>query len=365
MPIVDDYQPEPTTRAAMFPAQTADDSGFDASLTDFDAVAPSALTAASNQAAGDEAKQKDAQPEMTPEQRQAAIEEVLAKDADEGVDMRTLIFDFGPFAEMERRIREMAAETVSPQIADAAVSHVRQAIHDVVVARPQLGDSDRTQPGLTARLGAINDILSRLEPNSSATSGLLGKLKGLGATGVEQLRAGIIGQVKLEEQQLKSKVESLAPRTLGLAIFDSLRDATRRKPSQLVGDARRVRNAQLVKALGSLQEVAAELKENAGNEQWERTQGAQSAKEVHNLRKRIEDLTDGVQDQVDSRDMKKALRAAEDILEEASQASLDPEQKSRLNAARESIQELMKRFMDAISKFFSQNKGGVASPRPA
>jgi hypothetical protein len=304
---------------------------------------------------------------MTDEERAAAVQQLLDADAVHCLDLRTLVFDFGPFQRLELQLRELCAELVSPEIADAVISHVRNSIHDVVVTNPQITSEERTQDGLLSRINALDEIGQEMKAADHPGGILLAKLRDLGVPDVGKLEKGINNLVQLEHDRLALLTRDLAPAGIGSTLLSGLRRMMPSPSDHLVGDARSHRNAELVTTVKGLKDIATELKTNAGNAEWERTQGVQSTREAAFLRDRIQKLTKGVEDQVDSRDLRKGLDDVNGLLDSAKTASSDEEHKSRLQELVKSMSELMKHLADALGRLFGKSDSSTASsaPRPA
>lgn len=307
----------------------------------------------------------DEGPDLTPAEHEAAIQQLLEDDKVEGMDLRTLVFDFGPFSNLEQQLRELCAELVSPEIADAVIAHTRQSIHDVVVTNPQLVKDERSQDGLLSRINALKEIAERLQDPDHPGGVLMAKLKSHSAEGVNRLDEGITNLVRMEVARLTLATQDLAPATLANTVFSAFRKLLPSSTPHLVGDARRTRNADLVRALGDLKEVATELKSKAGDAAWEQSFGGDSITEAHRLRERIQKLTLGVEDQIDSRDLRKGLDDVNEMINAASSASVDDEHKGRLKELADSMAKLMRTLADALGRLFGKSTSeSPAAPRP-
>jgi hypothetical protein len=305
------------------------------------------------------------EPDLTPEEHEAAIRKLLEDDKVEGMDLRTLVFDFGPFSNLEQQLRELCAELVSPEIADAVIAHTRQSIHDVVVTNPQLNKDERSQDGLLSRINALKEIAERLQDADHPGGVLMARLKSHSADGVSRLDEGITNLVRMEVARLTLATQDLAPATLANTVFSAFRKLLPSSTPHLVGDARRTRNADLVKTLGDLKDVATELKTKAGDVTWEKSFGGDSIAEAHQLRDRIQKLTQGVEDQIDSRDLRKGLDDVNELINAASAASVDQEQKSRLKELSDSMAKMMRMLAEALGRLFGKSTSQTpSSPRP-
>lgn len=301
---------------------------------------------------------------MTDEERDKAVADILAEDERQSINQNTLLFEYGPFHELERNMRDFTEGICDEAVAHLVTSHVRQAIHDAVAPNARLASNPNSEQGLHARIQALKDIEGNL---AGEIEPLCRQLEKVGVDGIAALRKGLVQAVSSERGLLEAKVKDLAPPTLGRMVFDALRGANDSgSRDQLVGDARKHRNAELTKALGGLYDVANELKSNAGNVEWERGQGRESVKAVDSLTRRIRGLTQGVEDQVDSLALRKGFKDVDGLLREAGSKAGDEEHKSRLAEAGKFIAEMVKALTDALGRLFSRSpEAGRAAPRPS
>jgi hypothetical protein len=292
------------------------------------------------------------------------IQAALDQDSVDGMDLRTLIFDFGPFAGVERELRELSTHLLEPEIADALMSHLRQTLHDVVVVRPHLQKADIGQEGIDARLSALGEIVAALAKPSHPATALMTKLSAQKAEGVVAFGKAVQNTLRAEQQRLGFMRANLQPSTLGSTVFNGLRNMMKPGPTALVGNARRTRNAELLKAVHGLTDIASEIKANSGNADWERRLGPQSIKEAKRLRERVQNHTKGVEDQIDHRDLSRQLGKVKSILAEASAKSVDTDHKNRLDDLTNALAELVKNLADALGRMFGKEASSAAAPRP-
>jgi hypothetical protein len=287
----------------------------------------------------------------------AAVEAILAEAEKDFINQNTLVFEFGPFRALETRMRGFTDGVFSGAAEQLVTALVRRSFHDAVSTNANLAKPGNTKEGLLAQVKALQDVLTNLD---SGVGPLLHKLENAGVDGAKQLLLGLTQAVTSEHAALKDKVKDLAPPTLGRMLFDSLRNTAHSLgDSQLVGNARQHRNAELTKSLRSLYEVGAELKANAGNAEWERGQGKASLKEVKTLSRRIEGLTKGVEDQVDGLALRKGFNDVNGMLKDAGTNASDEQHKKSLESMAKYIAELVKKLTDALGALFNRNAGAA------
>ena len=214
---------------------------------------------------------------LSPQEREAQMQYILEQERDNPTYSEHLILEFGDLKGFEQRLRGVIKDFTQDDVAEAVVARMRRCIHEVVCEKPLLAEKESSEAGLDARIQAVSQIgellAERVEP----------LLENLAEAGVDThpLRAAIARAVDDEAHRLAKKHESLAPATLGLVIFDKLSDAAGAlkrtltgEKQGLVGDVRRHRNHQLGRALEDLATVTADMRDNAGDEEWERAVGA-------------------------------------------------------------------------------------------
>lgn len=295
-----------------------------------------------------------------------AVAMVLARDAQESLDMRTLIFDFGPFASLEKRVERVARESASPEIAEAMLAHFRQALHDSCFTDPGLSMAPHTINGIKARINTL-DAAKRSFLEGPAHN-LRMALSSIGAgqrLEVSSVFDGITKSIDDELTQWRSKKQEVTPPTFASMLFNlgsRLRGAE--QTSALIGDARAKRNAQLVEALEQLQEAAMDARHNAGNPEWERANGPASAKLTKELSERIKTLTAGVEDQVDTRALRKGLDDVKGCLSDACDKACTEDFSDKLKAQLQDIQQFIESLMKMMDLLFRRTKSPEESSSP-
>jgi len=293
------------------------------------------------------------EPEVSPEQRAMNIAQILSEDELQLINQHTLIFEFEPFSKLEIKMRELTESLVDENIAQLVVSHVRQAIHDSVIPIHDLSKSANSEAGLNARIASLGLLKENMERELGS---LLTKLEREEVPDIGNLSRSLFSIIDSDQKALQEKTKKLVPMSVGRVLFESLRNAVAppEPGSQLIGNSRLHRNKELTGALDNLKMVAEELKQNAGNIEWERGQGKASITAVGDLSKQIDGLTKGVEDQVDSLALRKGLGNVKTLLTEAGDASKDPDHKSKLDEVKNQMSEFIKMLTDALSNLFSK-----------
>jgi hypothetical protein len=296
------------------------------------------------------------------EENAAGVAGIIEEDALVNVDSSTLIFDYGPFAALERRLTDYVATAADPRIAELVTSHVRQAIHEAVERNPMLNKPVNYEAGLRARMESIPVIGQQI---TKKTTKLFDKLDAAQVDGVNALREGLERIVASHGEIEKANASNLVPVSVGRALFDDMLRGLRASPEggHLVGNPRTHRNKELTEALGNLKSVADEIHTNTGNPEWEREQGAQSVQAIRDITAKVNGLTQGVEDQVDTMALRKGMNSVNEKLKAASETAEDPELKGKLKDATDAIAEFVKRLTDAISKLFTRS-AGPSGPKP-
>ena len=297
-----------------------------------------------------------------PGQGPSNVADILADDANQQKNQNTLLFDYGPFGKMEVFMREFTGSLVDEAVAQVVTSHVRQAIHDAVTTSPHLEKDPKSQQGLLARAKALEVIQSNLDRKLDP---LLNRLKGANVPEIESLQRGLNQIVESEREYLNTDLQNLSPPTVGGMLFDGLRRIFAPENTSLVGNARTHRNADLTKTLSDMHEVAGELKKNSADKEWVRTQGGQSVAEVNALNKRLQGLTEGVEDQVDTLALRKGLTEVNSLLTEAGDKTEDPAFKASLKASCKAVAEFIKNLTETLGRLFKRDSGGGSVMKPA
>lgn len=299
----------------------------------------------------------------TPEMKAAAIKDLLEADAQHHARSPTLIFEYGPFDGIEQQIRAFANEVLSPEAAEAVISHVRMAIHDVVIASSSLRLKEATQDGLHARIDALKKIDQAFKSPGHPAGALLSKLHSVGLDGIDRFGHSAMHLTASELQRMDRLTRKFVPEGLGQMLFRQLqRLRPTPAPTAVNGDIRRTRNDRLLTSLGQLTEVANEIKANAGVKDWGLTQGQMCTQEASRLQKEIASLTAGVEDQLDSRAFKSSVKKTQDILNEASAQCADPEFKGRIDQLKDSLGDMVRQLVDALTRMLSKAPLNSATP---
>lgn len=313
-------------------------------------------------------------PNPAPHERFASLDdpqvsEFLAQAEDEFINRNTLVFEYGPLLELERRLHDIIdTSDVDERVGHLYLSHVRQAIHDAVqTADSRLQMSPRSGEGLMARLSATQEVGRNLHQELSAVASRLKQMRVEGAGALfERLDTTLKGEVNV----LDARTKNLHHPSLGASILGALRERMTPKPGALVGDARKHRNNELKSALGDLYQVSGELRDNAGNLEWEREHGKRATDAVGAIVRRMRMLTTGVEGQVDALALRKGLKDSAQMLDEASEKSAEGGPlKSALEASKRLIIEFTKALIETLSRMFNASKdskaGGPRRPAPA
>lgn len=297
---------------------------------------------------------------LTPLEREAALKDLLSEEMEANADSGPVILEFGPLASLEKRLRGITADFAGgPDIAEVVTTRLRRCIHDAVVSNTLLGEKETTEAGLMARIEAVSDMDDALEEKVEP---LLSRIEELGID-LGPLRTGLKNTLEVEARRLDNMTKSLVPATLGHHIFEGLVDL---KDSfvnglsgkeELVGDVRRHRNEQLSRNLANLVEVSYELRANAGDAEWERTHGAMAVDVANELTSSIQNLTKGVEDQVDFSVLNKGLGDANRNLTEAAAAAADAEHKSRMQRMVEFLKTAVEAIANAVKSVFGRENG--------
>jgi hypothetical protein len=313
---------------------------------------------------------------LSPEEREAALQVLLEQERNQAGDERHIIMEFGPLRSLESRLRSISQDMAHNDVAEAVMTQVRRCIHDAVVTNTLLGEKETTEAGLMARIEAVKDLEESMEERVEP---LLAKLEEIGLD-MGQLRTGLKNTIEVESRRLDGMTKSLVPATLGHHIFEGLVDLKDSfvngfsNKQELVGDVRRHRNEQLGRALSNLVEVSAELRANAGDEEWERAEGPMATSAIHELTSSIEAMTKGVEDQVDFNTLNKALNEAHGNISEAEANAVDAEHKSRLKRMVDFLKTAVEAIAAAIQKVFGRDNdkddkargpSGPTGPSPA
>lgn len=291
----------------------------------------------------------------------------LKKDLDKHVDMRTLVYDFGPFLQVDRRLQGVSrdaadAEDAPPEVADAYMSHMRQALHDACFTTRGLDAGGTTEVGLKARISALAAAEKAFKegPAHELTKDL--QQAGLGNAGrlMNQMLKGIADERRFLEQL----APQLTPPTLAglLTRFMTNSNPLDERQATLVGDARRTRNQQLSSALSDLSELSRDIRDNAGNADWERANGPAAAKGCKDLLGRIEELTSDVAEQVDARALRRGLDGVKSDLHVAAESAHSDAHKENLQQLLQNVQDMIADFLKALSRLFSKASTDGAGP---
>ncbi|ART57142.1 hypothetical protein CBP36_19750 (plasmid) [Acidovorax carolinensis] len=293
----------------------------------------------------------------------AAIKDLLEADAQHHARSSTLILEYGPFEGIEQKIRAFANEVLSPEAAEAVISHVRMAIHDVVIASSSLQLKEISPDGLHARIDALRKIDQAIKSPGHPAGALLSKLHAVGLDGIDRFGHSAMHLTASELQRMDRLSRKFVPEGLGQMLFRQLqRLRPTPAPTAVNGDIRRTRNDRLLTTLSQLTEVANEIKANAGDKDWGLTQGQMCTKEASRLQKEIAFLTAGVEDQLDSRALKSSVKKTQDILNEASAQCADPEFKGRIDQLKESLGDMVRQLVDALTRMLSKAPQNSATP---
>ncbi|MEJ6002684.1 hypothetical protein [Paucibacter soli] len=302
---------------------------------------------------------------LNPAEMEAQLQAILEKAREESAETSNLILEFGPFTTLEQRLRGISQDLTDLDVAEVIMTKMRRVIHDVVVQDPMLNEREGREAGLTARMTAIESII---EGFAQEVEPFLQTMDEAGMK-VGNVREGLVTSLSKEQQRLEILSKSLAPATIGNQIFESLSNWKNELfaggPTPLVGDLRRHRNDQLARSLSNLAEVSSELRQNAGDAEWERTHGQMASEMAETLVNDVKELIRGVENQVDLNSVNKALDGATENLDFAAQNAVDEEHKSRMQKMIEGIREAVAAMMAALSKVFGMNRDGTATPNKA
>lgn len=290
---------------------------------------------------------------LSPEEREAQVKSILDEERNNPTHSEHLILEFGGLKGFEQRLRGVIKDFTQGDVALAVVARMRRCIHEVVCEKPLLAERESTEDGLDARIQAVSQIgellRDRIEP----------LLENLAEAGVEThaLRAAMARAVDDESHRLAKKHETLVPATLGLVIFDKLSGAASAlkrsltgEKQELVGDVRRHRNHQLGRTLEDLATLTGEMRDHAGDEEWERTEGAMALSTSRELMDNIGGLVKGVEDQVDMNMVNKGLKSATDNITAAAESASDESFKESLKQMLETVKRAVMALVTAVKK---------------
>lgn len=290
---------------------------------------------------------------LSPQEREAQVKSILDEERDNPTHSEHLILEFGGLKGFEQRLRGVIKDFTQDDVAQAVVARMRRCVHEVVCEKPLLAEKESTEAGLDARILAVSQIGELLRDRVDPL------LETLAEAGVEThaLRAAMARAIDDESQRLTKKHEALAPATLGLVIFDKLSDAAGAlkrtftgEKKELVGDVRRHRNHQLGRALEDLATLTGEMRDHAGDEEWERTEGAMALSTSRELMGNIGELVNGVEDQVDMNMVNKGLKSATDNIAAASESASDESFKESLKQMLEAVKRAITALATAVKK---------------
>lgn len=294
---------------------------------------------------------------MSAEERAAEMAQILA-DEHIHAQAQDLVLDFGELARIERDMTQVVKDTADPNIALVLTSVCRQAIHRVASENPGLSEPAYSEAGIAARMEAMKELQQRLDQQVHP---LLDRLHGAGAD-VDSLRRGIDNVVDAERRRLELKGQSLVPETLGNRIINTVMHAASRAfsgPSPLSGDLRRHRSAELKRTLEDLKAVTTEMRENAGNPEWERATGAQAMSLTKQLVTSVGLMTRGIEGQVDQAAITTALSSAGENMKLASEKAQDNDIKARMKEMAEAMEAAIKRITEAILRALGLRSGAT------
>lgn len=289
---------------------------------------------------------------LSPQEREAELQRVLQELSEKGEDSDPVILEFGPLAALEARLRGVTADLADDDVARVVTAKLRQLIHEAVVSNPYMGDKWNTQEGLAARREAVEDI------NDSIDAEIEPMLTNIESTGLKLtgLRTALKNTIQVEQRLLLQLEQSLAPPTIGNLIFEGLSQlkdsftSTASGKLTLKGDVRRFRNEQVSRALADLVEISGEIRSNAGNAEWERTEGPMALKLAGELSSNIKTLTKGVEDQVDYSLVNRALGESALNISQAAELASDDSHKEGLKKMLDFMHQAMEAFANIVKK---------------
>lgn len=299
-------------------------------------------------------------PEMTPKERAAAVNRILAEDAERNPHVDTLVAEVGPLGEIEKTLQALTRNTVDGEVATVVMSHIRQSLNDAVAVTPKLSSPGNAEPGLRARIDALQLFQQNFKNRMESLSA---RFSDVGINEVAALKEATQHVIKQELADLTRQTEKLVPQNIGHVLFDALSRQFRPPSTQIVGNAREHRNAQLREAMAEAKTIAHELKDNAGNVAWEKLQGKACVDAFDKCSKHIQGLTRGVEDQIDPLVLRRGMQESQSALEAARTTSVDDDHKSRLQQSQEFFAAMMKSLLEAFSKVFG-NKSSARTPGP-
>lgn len=283
---------------------------------------------------------------MSEEERAAELKQILA-DEHVHAQAQDLVLEFGALARIERDMTQVVKNNADPQIALVLTSVCRQAVHRVAIENPGLSEPSHSEAGIAARMEAMKELQQRLDQQVHP---LLDRLQAAGVD-VGSLRRGVDNVLDAEERRLALRGQNLVPGTLGNRIINTLMEAASNAfsgPSPLSGDLRRHRSAQLKRTLEDLNAVTKEMRDNAGNPEWERATGKQAMGLTMQLVTNVGLMTRGIEDQVDQAAISTALASAGDNMRLASEKAQDNDVKARMKEMVEAMEAAIKRITEAI-----------------
>lgn len=303
------------------------------------------------------------EPKISPVEVKAKVAEILEADAIS--TSRQLIFEVGPFSDLENRLEVNLREWTAPDIAVNIMTKVRQIIHDEVISRPDLKEKEKNGLGLNAREEALAHIKDEL---LSAVMPILNSLAPY-VKGTDRIKHGIEDCLDADINRIALLKRSMQVPSIGAQIIDGMRDATTKfmgaGGGELVGDLRRFRNEQLTKNLSSLTEVSLELKANAGDKVWEQSHGVMAAKHLAVLSKDLAGMVKGIEDQIDVGSVDRILKGVSENMDHAEKHVTDDEIKSHIKEAQELLSKMMESLMAFLNKVFGNGaKNGASAPSP-
>lgn len=291
-----------------------------------------------------------------PESPRESISAILARN--QPGEAAVLVTESAPLSSVAKRLCLIAENTLPADVAALVISHIQQSVHLAVSNDPELLKHEDTESGLSARITALeildNNLKKYVDP-------LLEQLSQNGLVAAGAMQGDLTEEIARAKLVLTTKTTQLAPATTGSRIFNAVRDMLTPSPNDEVGQPRAHRNRELKTALAEMDEIARELKKNAGNADWETTSGKASLEQLSVQQNRIKKLTSGVESQIDGNVMSERMKESNKLLQEAAANSSDSNHKSALEAAQKQLQAMIEAISKFLSKVFTRSPD---SPKP-
>lgn len=319
---------------------------------------PGAPAPAAAAAAGAVGADAGGSPTMSPEEAVAKLPGMLNYGADR------YMLDFGPFAELEARLRQgmEGFSRSNPDVADFVGNLLRECLHEAVEIQPSSIKFDK--PALEARLKVLADAEDRFMKRFHQAEDHLQKAN-------IEVNPQYLGLLKSEFSTERARIEEmvngntplgLTGLIIGGASLLSGAISKVRKGPVYTGSARDWRNRYVADNLERLTALGDEFKKRVGDKAWEEDEGRELLAQA---KKRFDDVAQvmaGAERQGDVRSLKNRLEDIQKTFYNASQSAITDELKEAVESLMKGIKEFLERVKRALGIRLDTDRTGEKSP---